>query len=280
MLEAGLAEVRRLGYEPVVSAEITSRWRFHAGTEARRLEELRAAFADAQVRAVWCARGGEGITALLRGLDAAALAGDPKPVVGESDATALGCWALSSGVGWLHGPMVASALRHGETGYVESSLRAALAGLPQALAPAATRTLREGTASGVLWGGCLSLLAAACGTPWLPRLGESVLVLEDVGVKPYQVHRMLVQLRDAGALDGVRGVVLGDFSSSVQHADQGYDVADVLADFFTDALGDVPVTIGWPIGHAPAPHLTLPMGSRSRLEASAGGSVLHVEGMQ
>ena len=264
LLEAGLAKVRELGLEPVVRDDVAARHRFTAGTDDRRFAELSEALADPGIAAIFVARGGYGATPLLSRLHD--LRPEPKPILGESDATALGCWALTRGHGWLHGPMVAGSMREG---YDEPSLRAALFG-----AGGETRVdavaLRDGSAEGVLWGGCLSLLAALCGTPWMPRPTRSVLVVEDVGVKPYQVARMLVQLRDAGALQGVAGVVLGDFSDCVQHQEQGYEMGDVLREMLGDALGPVPVTLGWPIGHAQAPHLTLPMGATVRLHVRAG----------
>lgn len=280
MLSEGLAEVRRLGFVPVVRDDVGARHRFTAGDDPRRLEELAAALGDASIRAVWLARGGYGVTPLLRRLDPAAFLRDPKPVVGESDATALGCWALAHGVGWLHGPMVAGALRLGEAGYVESSLVAHLRGapLPHREAPRAARALVAGEASGTLWGGCLSILSALAGTPWLPRVAEGVLFVEDVGVKPYQVHRMLVQLRDAGALEGLRGAVLGDFSACVQHPDQGYDLDDVFLDFFRDVAPRAPVVTGWPAGHAPAPHVALAMGAPVTLRADEGACSLEWTG--
>lgn len=272
MLEAGLAKVRALGLEPVVRDDVAARFRFTAGTDDRRFSELSEALRDPDVRAVFVARGGHGATPLLSRLDAHRV--EPKPILGESDATALGCWAMTRGHGWLHGPMVAGAMREGCD---EASLRAALfASSGDASVEAAA--LCEGEAEGVLWGGCLSLLAALCGTPWMPRPERSLLVVEDVGVKPYQVARMLVQLRDSGALVGVAGVVLGDFSDCVQHESQGYDIADVLREMLRDALGPVPVTLGWPVGHAKAPHLTLPMGVTARLHVRGGAPArLHWE---
>jgi len=271
LLEPGLAELRRLGLDPVVRPDVTARHRFTAGTDARRSEELTAALADPSIRAVWLARGGYGTTPLLAGLDPQPLVLDPKPIIGESDATALGCWALTAGVGWVHGPMVAASLREGPgVGHDEASLRACLFEGRGRLAPQSARTLAAGRAEGILWGGCLSLLAALAGTPWLPRIARSLIVIEDVGVKPYQVHRMLVQLRDAGALDGVAGVLLGDFSQCVQHEQQGYAIDEVLLDFFHAVAPGAPVTIGWPVGHCPGPHAFLPLGARARLDAAHG----------
>lgn len=270
MLDAGLQQVRALGLTPLVRDDVGARHRFTAGDDARRVAELNDALADDSIRGVFFARGGYGVTPLLPLLSPPGAA-SPRVILGESDATALGCWAMTHGLGWLHGPMVAGTMRQGSAGFSEDSLRRALFEPAGEEAPQGTRALAAGEAEGVLWGGCLTLLAALCGTPWMPRLAGSLLVIEDTGVKPYQVHRMLVQLRDAGALQGVRGVVLGDFSDCIQHPEQGYDVADVIAELLAGCLGPVPVTIGWPIGHAAAPHLTLPMGARARLVVPPAG---------
>ncbi len=269
MLDEGLAQVRSLGLDPLVREDILARHRFTAGDEDRRLRELCDAMVEPSVRAVFVARGGSGATALLPALQRTLSPVSPRPILGESDATALGCWALCQGIGWLHGPMVAGSLRLGAEGADEASLRAALFDASGELAPAGTRAIAGGEAEGVVWGGCLSLLASLCGTPFMPRFKSSLLLVEDTGVKPYQVHRMLVQLRDAGALEGVRGVMLGDFSDCVQHAEQDYDVVDVMAELFVSAIGRVPISAGWPVGHAKAPHLTVPMGVEARLRVAA-----------
>lgn len=273
MLAAGLEEVRRLGFEPVTRADVSARFRFTAGTDDRRLAELRWAFTDASVRAVWLARGGYGAMPLLRQLDPGWLVDDPKPVIGESDGTALGCWALATaGVSWVHGPMVASTLRLGETGYAAGLLRDVLSGVdPVTHAEAAATSLVPGQGEGTLWGGCLSILGALAGTPWLPRVPDGLFLAEDVAVKPYQVHRLLVQLRDAGAFAELRGVVLGEFPECRQHPDQGYDLTDVMRDFFEDVAPGVPVSSGWPVGHGERAHLALELGRRAVLEAPRSG---------
>ena len=172
MLAAGLDAVRGLGYEPVLSSGVEARFRFTAGTASRRLSELRGALADDSVRAIWLARGGAGASELLRHLDPAVLRGDPKPFIGESDATALGCWALAAGVSWIHGPMVASALRAGSAGYDAESLQACLTGegYPRAVAPDGVRTLHQGMPEAVE----LVLLAGASIFGRVVQSGEAV----------------------------------------------------------------------------------------------------------
>ncbi|MEM7247523.1 MAG: LD-carboxypeptidase [Acidobacteriota bacterium] len=276
MLLTGLAELVDLGLEPrlsVASAETLARrrHRFSAGTDAERLEELRWAFELPEHRAVWLARGGYGVTPLLPSLTDEWLGDRSCLVLGESDATALGCWALTQGRGWIHGPMVAGSLRLGDAGRDRASLEAAIFGRAQSLTPAGVVPLRAGSGEGVLFGGCVTLLASLCGTPFLPRIRGGIAVLEDVGVKPYQLHRMLVQLRDAGVFEDLAGVVLGDFSDCRQHPEQGYEIDEVLGDFFDELAPGVPVSLGWPIGHADAPHLSLPLGQSATLTVESDG---------
>ena len=133
------------------------------------------------------------------------------------------------------------------------------------------KLLRGGQAEGTLTGGCLSILTSLSGTEWaLPWTGRSVLLLEDVGEPPYKLHRMLVQLRDAGGLRDVQGIIFGAMEGCAPSSTDGFTLEDVLL----DALGgfDGPVAIGAPLGHCSAPMLTLPLGARVLLSADDAGS--------
>jgi muramoyltetrapeptide carboxypeptidase len=88
--------------------------------------------------------------------------------------------------------------------------------------------LVEGATEGILYGGCLSILAASLGTPYEIKTDETILFLEDLAAKPYQVDRMLMQLKLAGKLDGVRGIVFGEMMDCVQNANQGYTLQEVV----------------------------------------------------
>lgn len=187
---------------------------FFAGSDARRAAELDRAFADPEVRAVVMARGGYGLTRILPLVDHRALAGDPIPVVGFSDGTALLSWSLvAAGVRSIHGPVV------GQLGGLDDVDHQALFDLLERPEPPGeiASGLRivgaeaEGEVSGALIGGNLCLLSHLIATPWIPPLDGALLLIEEVGERPYAIDRYLTHLFSAGLLSGVRGVVVGDF---------------------------------------------------------------------
>lgn len=273
----GVAEIERLGFAVRVGDGVLSRSGFTAGSAEARLAQLHALFADPEVRAIVCARGGAGVLHLLPGLDAPLVAAHPKLVLGYSDVTALHLALGQLGLPSLHGPMVAWELADGEAAYDRASLWHALTGEgePWVSGPELL-PVRDGAAEGVLRGGCLSLLAACAGTPWALRTaGEpTILFLEDVGEAPYRVDRMLRQLRLSGALEGVRGVALGEMRGCRPAPDAGYRLEDVVV----EALGplDGPVAIGLSSGHVSAANVTLPLGVKARLACGGGGARLQV----
>ncbi len=266
-LARGVAELEGLGFAVRVAEGVLDRAGFTAGSAQSRLDQLHALFADPEVRAIVCARGGAGVLHLLPGLDLALLRARPKLVVGYSDITVLHLVLSQLGMPGLHGPMAAWELADGEGAYDRASLWHALTGEgePWASGPG-LRPLRDGVAEGVLRGGCLSLLAACAGTPWaLQTAGEpTVLFLEDVDEAPYRLDRLLRQLRHSGALAGVVGVVFGEMRGCQPSPPSRYRLEDVLL----EALGgvDLPMAIGLPSGHVSTPNVTLPLGARARLE--------------
>ena len=123
--------------------------------------------------------------------------------------------------------------------------------------------LVEGDAEGVLYGGCLSILVASLGTPYEIKTAGTILFLEDLAAKPYQIDRMLMQLKLGGHLDDVRGIVFGEMLDCVQTANQGYTLQEVV----TRIVGDlgVPVAFGVKSGHVTSGNITLPFGVRAKL---------------
>jgi muramoyltetrapeptide carboxypeptidase len=270
---------RVLGHEPVLGAHAAARHGYLAGTDAERLADLNAALANPDVDAVWCLRGGYGVTRILGGVDAAALARHPKPVIGFSDVTGLllALWQ-ATGVVTFHGPTARQAMspfthRHFARVLAEPSAAGALERLrPPAdvLAPRTPRVvaLHGGSAEGHLVGGNLSLLQCLVGTPWCPSLDGALLFLEDVNEDLYRVDRMLSHLRLAGLLDRLAGIVVGQFTEMKRNTGDGaFGFDEVLHHYFVP-LG-VPVAYGFPIGHVDD-QWTLPIGVRARLDADAG----------
>ncbi|HKC11894.1 MAG TPA: LD-carboxypeptidase [Vicinamibacteria bacterium] len=271
-LRRGVAAVEALGFPVRLPEGLLVRTRFTAGSVERRVDELHALFADDAVKGVLCARGGAGAGQLLPALDGALLRSHPKVFVGFSDATFLHLYFDRLGLVSFHGPMVAWDFPEGT--YDASSFRWAVMGEGAAYASEEgdLMTLRAGSAEGRLRGGCLSILAAAAGTPWqLTRDDEGTLLfLEDVDEPPYRIDRMLRQLRDSGGLEGVRGIVFGDMKGCVPRLDADYSLEDVIGDALAGL--EIPIAVGLSSGHTSSPNLTLPLGVRARLRCGEEAS--------
>jgi muramoyltetrapeptide carboxypeptidase len=256
--EAGLEVIARryrVHYDPAVLA----RHRYLAGTDERRLGELVAALRDSGTRAVFCARGGYGVMRLLPSLGSTPLA--PKPVIGFSDLTALHQLLQRERLVSIHGPNLTQLSR------VDALAQSRLFALLESGASAATLTGAEtyvgGVAEGPLLGGNLSVLTRLLGTPFLAPLAGAILLLEDVGERPYRLDRMWTHLTLAGVFRQVRGIVLGTFTGC-EEKDADYSSGDVLHDLAC-ATG-LPCAAGFPIGHGEH-NQPVPLGVRVRLDA-------------
>ncbi len=292
--------LEREGLHVRLGASVLSRTRYLAGDDAHRAVDLLALWANPEVNAVFAARGGYGTARLVDALTPRFLARHPKIFCGFSDNTTLHLACARAGLVSFHGPMAGWDLAGGARrarslatarrllaagdraskdgggagvsrsgGYDRVSFRAFLFGEGArgfAVAPAAAETLVPGRATGRLVGGCLSLIVSSLGCPEQLDARGAILLLEDVIEPPFRIDRMLTQLRRSGVLDGVRGIVLGDFPACHPDADAGYTLADVLRDRLSD-LG-VPVVWRFPYGHTARPAVTLPLGVRATLEAT------------
>ena len=277
-LASGIAELERLGFRVRHRSDILEKARYTAGSDQRRADELMEAFADPEVKAVWAARGGYGVMRILNLLDEELLRANPKVFIGYSDMTALHLY-LYQRFGWVtfHGPMAAKDFAGGTEHYDRETLLAAIAETAPMgeITSAKTEILHRGSGqpvSGRLLGGCLSLIAAMMGTPDELDTRGAILFLEDTGTRPYAIDRMLQQLRLAGKFDDVRGIVFGEMTDCVQHAEQSYSIQEVLAECTAD-LG-VPVLFGLPSGHSPVGNLTLPLGVRATLDAEKSAVII------
>lgn len=249
-------------YRPEYSEGIFTRHRYLAGDDARRLSELLAAIADAQARAVFCARGGYGATRLLGKLAGMVPPGERKLLVGFSDITALHLWLQAHGWISIHGPVLTQLGRLGTAtherlfGLLESGTAAA--------ALTGTDTYVAGSAEGRLVGGNLSMLSRVVGTPFMPVLEDTVLLLEDQGERPYRIDRMWTHLALAGVFARVRGIVLGSFTQC-EEPDASFSSADLLRELA--AATGLPCAAGFPIGHGEL-NEPVPLGVRVHLDAA------------
>jgi muramoyltetrapeptide carboxypeptidase len=258
--DAGL-RVLAARYRPVFDEGLFARARYLAGNDARRHDELEAALADDRVRGVFAARGGYGMIRLLPKLRVGGLA--PKPVVGFSDLTALHLALQAAGWVSVHGPVLT------QLGRQPDEVIGRLFDLLESGAPPAPLRgvpLVGGVAEGPLIGGNLSLVTRLLGTAHLPPLDGAILLLEDVGERPYRLDRMWTHLALAGVFDRVRGLALGDFTDC-EEPDADYAGRDVLADLARET--GLPCLGGLPIGHG-AVNRPVPLGTRVRLDADAG----------
>jgi muramoyltetrapeptide carboxypeptidase len=277
-LEAGCEGLRRAGYRPFYFDSILEQDLYFAGSVQRRAQELEEMFAREEVRAIVCARGGYGANYLLPLLNLEKIKVHPKVFVGYSDLTALLTYfADAAGLVTFHGPMVAKDWAH-DDGVDLASWRAALAGTAawevNLGAGSGASGLAEGNAEGILYGGCLSILVASLGTPYEIRTAGTILFLEDLGEKPYRIDRMLMQLKLAGKLDGVRGIVFGEMRDCIQSPNQGYTLEEVVLRI-VGPLG-VPVAYGVRSGHVTKGNITLPIGVNARLTVRGERVVLRI----
>ncbi len=273
----GVAALRALGFDPVLAEHALAKTALYfAGTPEQRLTDLHRTFADDAINAAICTRGGYGTNYLLPALDLDLIQEHPKPLIGYSDNTAIQTWLLDqAGLQTFHGPMLAADFSR-EEGVHLASFLAALTGEPYVLdGSTGLRTLQPGHASGVLYGGCLSILAASLGTPYAPRTEGKLLFLEDVGAKPYQVDRMLRQLILAGKLEGVCGIIFGEMLDCVQPGAAPGLFTDVIAQVLADFRG--PIAFGLRSGHVSHGNVTLTFGIEAELEAGAD-AVLRISG--
>jgi muramoyltetrapeptide carboxypeptidase len=265
--EQGVTRLRRrydVNYEP----EIIARQGYLAGSDARRVDELRRALLTPNVDAIIAARGGYGATRISSQIDLALIRRRAPLLVGFSDITALHALWAKAEVGSLHGSMVAQLGRVTEPLF--ERFVAALEGrFPNGWT--GLEAITPGRAEGILLGGNLAVLCALLGTSTFPQLDDTVLFLEDIGERPYRVDRMLTSLREAGVLANVRAVVLGAFVQADPGPD-GVTACAVLRERLSD-LG-VPVLMGLAAGHVDD-NAELPFGRTVSVDADAGRVDLH-----
>jgi muramoyltetrapeptide carboxypeptidase len=273
-LQKGSEELARLGYKPKVdSPSVRAHDGFFAGSAKDRLAALQNALCESDTHAIFCARGGYGSNYLIDGFQAASAT--PKILLGSSDITSLQIF-LWQKFRWVtfYGPMVATNFDRGEGaahGYDRASLTSALTETKQGWnIDLQGESLVPGMAEGPLLGGCLTLVESTLGTPWELDTHGAILVLEDRGMKPYQVDRALMHLKQAGKLARIAGIILGDFPEceGPDRTESVRDVAYRILMPLSSESGNIPVVWGAPIGHTSRAALTIPLGIRARLLAS------------
>ncbi len=271
---AGAEELRRLGFH-VADATPLSPEGYFAGSVMGRRNEFLNELERGDVDALVAVRGGYGSNYLLENLEVER-AESPKILLGFSDLTSLQIylWKSYRWVGF-YGPMLAAGLDAGDgakNGYDDESLLAAIGKTDGGwILKLRGEALVGGEAEGRILGGCLTVVETTLGTPWELETRGAILLLEDRGMKPWQVDRALMHLKQAGKFAGVRGIVLGEFPESGAVMSGGATVRDVCTRIL-GALG-MPVVYGAAVGHTPRPMLTVPLGVKARLKAHGEGEL-------
>jgi muramoyltetrapeptide carboxypeptidase len=272
--ERGCRSLRAMGYEPVFSPDIFDRDLYFAGSAQRRLRELESMLQRDDLAALIGVRGGYGSNYLLERVNFELFIQHPKIILGCSDLTTL-LTAIVDRTGLLtfHGPMLAKDIADGR--FEESSWNHAFAATPNWTVPTeGAEVLQAGQAQGRLYGGCLSLLVASLGTEFEVQTEGALLFIEDVAEKPYQIDRMLMQLRLAGKFKGVRGFIFGEMLDCVQPGRQDYTLQQVITRLLAEYK--VPVVYGVRSGHVSGGNLTLPFGVQASLIADETGVTLKI----
>jgi len=266
--DAAVSRLEAAGWRVRVEASARGHEGFSGLSDRGRADEWNRLFADDDVRAILCARGGYGSAKMLPFLDFERLARHPKLVIGFSDATALlAALTERANLAVVHGPMASTLTEEKST---PETWERFLAGLADPFRPGplggALDPLSPGVAEGPLLGGNLAVLASLVGTPWALQGDGAVLFLEEVGEKSYRVDRMLWQLEASGLLARVQAVVFGQFVRC--GADAGDPETDEVLAAWAARLGK-PVCKGLAAGHG-RDNLFLPLGLPVRLDADAG----------
>ena len=277
-MQMGILELRRLGFDVVPAHEFLPSGYFAAPAEER-LEGFLGALRNPEFEGLIALRGGYGSTYLLDSLRAEDL-GAPKCIIGYSDITALQTF-LWQAARWvtIHGPMITSGFNHGPNdlrGFDDDSFLNAISNVSGNWSlNLRGESLSPGEVEGIVMGGCLTMLQATLGTPWEIDTDGAILVIEDTHLKPYQVDRGLMHLKQAGKFDDVRGIILGEFPGCDPPIPNSPTVRAVCKHILTP-LG-VPIVYGAPVGHAERAMLTVPFGILARLRAAGEGALEFLE---
>ncbi len=274
LFDAGVEELQKLGFQPVYDERAFEKTRYLAGDPSSRALAFEAAWNDPDIAGIIAVRGGYGSSQVLPFLGQRELSKTPKVMIGCSDITSvLTFLSVSCGLVCFHGPMVTT-LGRGTEFYDERTL------LGQVMNPTSygmmncdeLEIFQGGSARGPLLGGTLTQLTASLGTPFqfIPPEGY-VLLLDDIGERPYRIDRMLTQLSQAGVLDKAAGVICAEFPDCDEPTGE-VTARTVLKELLRPVRG--PVVYGLPTGHTVHPMVTLPLGINVVVDGSGAGQVM------
>jgi muramoyltetrapeptide carboxypeptidase len=291
-MEYGLRFLKKLGLKYKLSKNISRAWGSYAGTDQERLDDLHSMFADPEVSAIMCARGGNGTVRLLPGLDFDLIGKNPKILIGFSDITGLLIPIhQQTGLVTFHGPTFGWFFKnkYSYDHFVHALMQTKPIGLvedPKAKDewdppyPPPRMVLNPGSARGPLIGGCLTLISQLMGTPYQIDAAGKILFIEDIKEEPHAIDRMLTQLQLAGTFNKVRGVIIGECldcnpgASKRNQLTLNYGLEHVLREKLS--FLKVPVVYGLRFGHGDH-KITLPLGVTATLDATQDDVLFRIE---
>jgi muramoyltetrapeptide carboxypeptidase len=264
-LDGGIATIEKMGFRVRFDERIFQSSRYLAGSDVDRAEELMRAFEDHETQAIIALRGGYGCSRLIPLLQERRLRNFPKIFMGFSDLTTLHMF-FRRRFGWItfHGPMAASI---GKLSFDQEAHLLSLLTNPNYRPMLGFEQLemwKPGVAEGILTGGCLSIVATSIGTPYEIKTEGKILFLEDLGEPPYRLDRALTHLRLAGKLEGIEGLLLGDFLDC-EPTQGDYSAKEALQEVLKDLK--VPILAGFPAGHGLS-NWAIPFGAKVRMNAT------------
>ncbi len=272
-IEKSAVYFEKLGCNVLIGKNAFKSYGYLAGTDKERSDDIVSMFTNAKVKAIICIRGGYGSNRLLDMLPYDIIRKNPKIFVGFSDITSLQTALLAlSGILTIAGPMAAVDFHSTSDPYTEENFWRLItepkaAGIVPLPAGHNVNVLRKGIGEGVLFGGNFANFVALLGTPYFPKPDNKILLIEDVDEKPHRIDRMLNQLKLAGVLDKVNGVIAGQFTDCESTNPNAFTVDEVLKQYLGKLK--VPVITNYPHGHTK--HIaSLPIGGKVRINGNKG----------
>lgn len=274
-IERAKQETERMGYRVKLGRSCGAKYGYLSGTDELRAQDVNEMFADPEVDAIFCVRGGYGTTRMLDRLDYDVIRRNPKIFVGYSDITAMHAAMLKNcDLVTFAAPMPVSDWSSGPLD--DFSLSSMLRVLGEA-APAGElvnaqdyhqrKMINPGGCEGMLVGGNLMLITSLLGTPHELDTRGRILFIEEIGEHTYCIDRMLTQLRLAGKFDDCAGIIFGDFKNcEIEYPEFGFSIEEIIRDVVAPC--GKPIFTGLQVGHC-TPKITLPYGVRCRMEAEA-----------
>ena len=238
------------GFQVKIGKTLGQQFHYFSGTDEERIADFQSMIDDDKIHAILCGRGGYGLSRIIDKIDFRPLKKNPKWIIGYSDITLLHCHLNKKlKIASLHAPMAAAFNDGADTVYIQS-LRNALLCKKSNYRIENHPFNHSGKAEGELIGGNLSLLVNAIGTPSDPNMKDKILFIEEVGEYIYTADRMVQQLKRAGWLKQLKGLLIGSFS---EMKDTTIPFGQTIYEVISDAVAEYhfPIGFNFPVGHTP-----------------------------